>query len=146
MAARQQRSGKIDRVDRLEQKQSRRGPRKDQRALQPQANSDQHISQVTKEKKILQPVLPPVHGRPDDQPDGPPDLEPQRQARGHGPLLYATAASPLVLLRFKPKRHKNPRNANYQRNLLGLTGVPTMVLVWVTKLFSSVPMKRPPAR
>jgi hypothetical protein len=46
-----------------------------------------------------------------------------------------------------PKRHhKNPLDANYQRNLLALTGVPTMVLVWVTKLFSSVPMKKPLAR
>jgi hypothetical protein len=37
-------------------------------------------------------------------------------------------------------------NTNYQRNLMGLTGVPRMGLVWVTKLFSSVPMKKPLAR
>jgi hypothetical protein len=33
--------------------------------------------------------------------------------------------------------------ANYQRNLMVLTHVPTMALIWVTKLFSSVPMKKP---
>ena len=36
---------------------------------------------------------------------------------------------------------KNQRNSNYLRNLMGLTGVPTMT-PWVTKLFSSVPMKK----
>src|ERR1700687_279565 len=45
-----------------------------------------------------------------------------------------------------PKHHNKLGNTNYQRNLMGLTGVPRMGLVWVTKLFSSVPMKRPLAR
>ncbi len=44
------------------------------------------------------------------------------------------------------KHHRKSSAANYQRNLLRLTGVPTMVLVWVTKLFSSVPTKKPLAR
>jgi|tagenome__1003787_1003787.scaffolds.fasta_scaffold20987359_7 hypothetical protein len=34
------------------------------------------------------------------------------------------------------------RAANYLRNLMVLTGVPRMTLIWVTKLFSSVPMKK----
>jgi hypothetical protein len=37
-------------------------------------------------------------------------------------------------------------NANYQRNLLAISTVLTMVLVWVTKLSSSAPMKKPLAR
>jgi hypothetical protein len=46
----------------------------------------------------------------------------------------------------KPKHHKNPPSANYRRNLPELTPVPRITLVWVTKLFSSVPTKRPLAR
>jgi hypothetical protein len=47
-------------------------------------------------------------------------------------------------LRFASAKHKrNQHNSNYQRNLLALTGVPTMALVWVTKLFFSVPTTRP---
>jgi hypothetical protein len=44
------------------------------------------------------------------------------------------------------KLHRIRRIANYSRNLPRLTAVPRMTLVWVTKLFSSVPMKRPLAR
>ena len=36
---------------------------------------------------------------------------------------------------------ENQHNPNYLRNLLVLTAVPTMIL-WVTKLFSSVPMTK----
>ena len=36
--------------------------------------------------------------------------------------------------------------ANYQRNLMALTYVPTMALVWVTKRSFSAPRKKPPAR
>jgi len=36
--------------------------------------------------------------------------------------------------------------ANYQRNLMALTSVPTMTLVWVTKRSFSAPKKKPPAR
>jgi hypothetical protein len=38
--------------------------------------------------------------------------------------------------------HRNHLPSNYQRNLLVLTHVPRMALIWVTKLFSSVPMKK----
>jgi hypothetical protein len=44
------------------------------------------------------------------------------------------------------KRHKIRLSTNYQRNLPDLTPVPRMTLVWVTKLFSSVPMKKPLAQ
>ena len=40
------------------------------------------------------------------------------------------------------KLHTIRRIANYLRNLPELTRVPRITLVWVTKLFSSVPMKR----
>ena len=52
-----------------------------------------------------------------------------------------------VDISFTWQKHQNKSgNANYQRNLMGLTRVPRMGLVWVTKLFSSVPMKKPLAR
>src|ERR1700686_1039707 len=180
----QQSAGKIDGIERLEEKKSRGRPGKNQRTLQPQTNSDQYVSQIAEEEKILQAELLPVERRPDEQPEGPSDFEPQRQP--HGPLLYATSPrvtpapgqqlnhrghrgsrrkdwlcsfpsclcgslwAPVVtgLRQFLqlPKHHKKSGNTNYQRNLMGLTGVPRMGLVWVTKLFSSVPMKRPLAR
>ena len=46
----------------------------------------------------------------------------------------------------KPLRNTERLTANYQRNLMVLTHVPTMALIWVTKLFSSVPMKKPLAQ
>jgi hypothetical protein len=56
----------------------------------------------------------------------------------------------LVLLRIirttGAKHHKKLKNSNYQRNLPEMTPVPRMALVWVTKLFSSVPMKKLLAR
>ena len=81
-------SGEIDRKDRLKQKQSRCDPRENQRTLKPQSDSDQHISEIAEEEKILRTVLPPIHRRPHHEPHGPNDLQPQRQP--HGPLLYAT--------------------------------------------------------
>ena len=36
--------------------------------------------------------------------------------------------------------------SNYQRNLLALTPVPTMALVWLTKLSFSAPKKKQLAR
>jgi len=90
----QQSAGKIDRVDRLEQKQSGRGPRENQRTLQPQANTDQHISKIAKEEEILQSELPPVERRPDEQPDRPADLEPKRYPRRHGSLFYGRSGVP----------------------------------------------------
>jgi len=83
-----QSSGEIDRKNRLEQKQSRRDPRKNQRTLKPQSDSDQDVSQIAEEEKILRTVLPPINRRPYHEPHGPRDLQPQRQP--HGPLLYAT--------------------------------------------------------
>src|SRR5438477_6655355 len=46
MASGQQSANEIDCVEGLEQEHSRRRPRKNQRTLQPQANSDQYISNV----------------------------------------------------------------------------------------------------
>jgi hypothetical protein len=43
-------------------------------------------------------------------------------------------------------KHSAVVAANYLRNLMVLTRVPTMTLIWVTKLFSSVPMKKPLVR
>ena len=40
---------------------------------------------------------------------------------------------------------RNRRVWNYYRNLMALTGVPTMTLVWVIKRSYSAPMKRRPA-
>src|SRR6476659_8405055 len=45
----------------------------------------------------------------------------------------------------KKTTRKGQHNLNYQRNLPLLTGVPT-ITPWVTKLFSSVPMKKRLAR
>jgi hypothetical protein len=63
-------------------------------------------------------------------------------------MRRAGIVTPLQKQRFPHSRdtHENQGNSNYQRNLMGLTGVPTMTVVWVTKLFSSVPMKKPFAR
>jgi len=44
------------------------------------------------------------------------------------------------------QHHKNQYSSNYRRNLPDLTGVPTMALVWLTELFSSVPMTKPLAQ
>jgi hypothetical protein len=45
-----------------------------------------------------------------------------------------------------PKKHRltspQPLTNNYQRNLMRLTGVPTMNIIWVTKHSSFVPMRR----
>ena len=174
MSPRQQRPREINRVDRLKQKQSRRHPRKNQRTLQPQPNPDQHISQIAEEKKILRPVLPPVHRSPHEQPHRPRDLEPQRQP--HGPLLYATGSgssrpsmsrvysharipgAPSFVATFagicgscaSASHHRSTTQILGPRitpvTCRGLTPVPTMALVWVTKLFSSVPTKKPPAQ
>lgn len=79
VASGQKGSGKVHSVDRLEQKQSGRDPRENQRTFEPQGKADQHISKIAEEEKILQSELPPVERRPNQQPDGPANLEPQRQ-------------------------------------------------------------------
>jgi hypothetical protein len=80
----------IERKNRLHHQQSARRPRKNQRALNPQSDPNQNIPNVTEKKKILRPILPPVHRRPNDQPDSPRNLEPQRQP--HEAELYATGS------------------------------------------------------
>jgi hypothetical protein len=68
-------------------------------------------------------------------------------SRGYGRPVYSCRrrnARKRLLARLE--RHKNRLVRNYRRNLMALTGVPTMTLVWVTELFSFVPMKKPLAR
>src|SRR5579859_505686 len=89
VVAGQQSAGKIDAVESLEEKQSAGRPGKNQRALQPQCDSDEEVSDVAEEQKILCPVLPPIKRSPNDEPCSPSDFEPEREA--HGWLLYARA-------------------------------------------------------
>lgn len=91
VAASEECSGQVNRVDSLKEKQAARLPGENERALQPQTDPDEDVPKVTEEKKILQPVLPPVDWNPSDQPDGPENLEPERQP--HGGLLYASAST-----------------------------------------------------
>ena len=76
----EKRADEIDDVERLKKQQPARLPGKNQRAFQPQANSDQNVTQIAKIEKILQAVLAPVDRNPCHHPDRPKNLEPQGQA------------------------------------------------------------------
>lgn len=91
VAAREECSCQVNRVDSLKEEQAARLPGENERALQPQPEADEDVPNVAEEKKVLQPVLPPVDWNPRDQPDGPENLEPERQP--HGGLLYASAST-----------------------------------------------------
>src|SRR6266700_3614133 len=90
VVARDQRAREIDRVERLEQQYSAGNPGEDERAFQPQANSDEDVSDIAEKQKILRAVLPPIKRSPHQQPDRPSELQPERHPRTHGLLLYGT--------------------------------------------------------
>jgi hypothetical protein len=72
----------VDGVEALEQQQSRRLPGENQRALQPQCEREEQVSQIAEEQEVLQAVLGPVERDPGDHPDGPADLEPEGDPHG----------------------------------------------------------------
>ena len=74
-------------VQRLKQQQSARGPGKDQRALQPQANPDEHVADIAERKENSALRIAANREAPKRSAKRPADLEPQRHP--HGTLLYA---------------------------------------------------------
>jgi len=98
---------KVDRVERLHDQQSNRLPGKNQAAFEPQAERDQKISNIAKEKKVLRAILLPVNRRPEHDPRSPGDFQPERNSRGGIGMIAHWS--------------------NYISNLMVHTSVPTIV-------------------
>src|SRR5579862_66343 len=123
----QESQNEVDDKQNLKKQQLASLPRENQRAFHPESERDENIPEIAEEKKVLQAILPAINRRPHQGPHRPQQLQPewdahQRHCIRKTPHRHRQAPEP-----FTGKVKRSFRN--YHRNLMRLTGVPTMTLI-----------------
>lgn len=109
----QERRQEIKREQGLKEQQSSCLPGEEERALRPQRDCDEEISQVAEVKEVLRAILFPVKRCPGHHPEGPTQLEPKRQAHGRNSTRGQGS--------FRARLGFGNRLSTYQGNLLLIT-------------------------